>query len=332
MRSWLKLLWLLVPLAAQAGDLEDGVAAYSARDYGRAFLLLQPLADQGVAQAQFVVGEMYRHGRGFTRSVPEALPLLRAAAAQKYPDALNALGEMAEAGEGMSPDLNAAREQFQQAAELGSVHAQLNLGLHYIRIEEVRDFALAAQWLEGAAQKNDVEAQYLLGRLLLDGRGRAEDDEQGIKWLLRAAGQGHVAAQRFLFVLRIPDKLERDLALRELKRQLSAGTMQITATATNPDYGFAESSPIKTGPGLEAEWRYLNTLRGPEGQVVHYRALGPCCFFKVDNQLGTDKGFLDRYSLTYEGLDKPAILHITLFETAEVKAPLGFTFAREAEE
>lgn len=329
-RGWMALLALLLFVrAAHGGDLEDGMAAYRAKDYAQAFLLLQPLAEQEVAEAQFVLGQMYRLGQGMVPSLPEAIPLLQRAAQSGHPGALNAMAEMYETGEGLTQSFTTAQAYFEQAAAAGSVQAQRNLGLHYIRFEDHRDFTKALDWLERAAQQDDAESQYLLGRFLLDGKGRPEDDEQGIKWLLRAAEQGHVWAQRFLYVFHIEDVPTRAIELRNLKRYRAAGTFRLTASATDPEYGFSASKPIKTGPGLEAEWRYLNALRGPQGQVVHFRSLGQCCFFKVDGRLGVDKGFLDRYELTYEGLAKPVILHLTMFETSDIAAPVGFSFENE---
>jgi TPR repeat protein len=42
-----------------AGSLEDAVAAWRQRDVAKAFELLRPLAEQGVAQAQWRLGMIY---------------------------------------------------------------------------------------------------------------------------------------------------------------------------------------------------------------------------------------------------------------------------------
>ncbi len=47
-----------------AGPLEDGNAAFAAKDYTAALKLWQPLADKGNAQAQFYVGDLYFYGQG----------------------------------------------------------------------------------------------------------------------------------------------------------------------------------------------------------------------------------------------------------------------------
>lgn len=324
-------LWLLA-FPVFAGDLEQGLAAYRTQDYAEALLLLHPLAERGEPAAQYTLGQMYRRGRGFVVSVPEALPLLQQAAAANYPPALTALGEMYEAGEGVTQDLEVARQWYKKAAESGNAKAQLHLGVHFIRIEDGRDFAQAAEWLKLAAQQNEAEAQYFLARLLLDGQGVERDRAEAMVWLFRAGAQGHAPAQRFLHLLKQAETPDRDLALRDLRRQLSAGVAVLETVSNDPDYAFDKMHPVKTGPGFLSEWRYLNALRGPRGEVVHYQRIGACCAF--DTPAGErGKGFLDRYTLHYDGLEKPLDIYLNMFEaapsSAPAQAPWGFTFVRE---
>jgi len=324
-------LWLLA-FPVLAGDLEDGLAAYHTRDYPQALLLLHPLAERGEAAAQYTLGQMYRRGRGFIVSVPEALPLLQQAAAANYAPAWVALGEMYETGEGVAQDLEAARQWYKQAAEAGNAKAQLHLGVHFIRIEDGRDFAQAAAWLKLAAQQNEAEAQYFLARLLLDGHGVERDRAAAMVWLHRAGSQGHAPAQRFLRLLKEAETPDRDLALRDLRRQLSAGVAVLESVSSDANYGFDKMHPVKTGQGYPAEWRYLNALRGPGGEVVHYQRIGACCPFDTP-AVERGKGFLDQYRLHYDGLEKPVDIYLNMFEPvpppAAPPAPLGFGFVRE---
>ena len=45
-------------------DFQDGMDAYKRKDYKEAFRLWKPLAEQGVAEAQYNVGLLYRRGQG----------------------------------------------------------------------------------------------------------------------------------------------------------------------------------------------------------------------------------------------------------------------------
>ena len=52
---------------AFGGQLEDAIAAYERGDYGEAYRLIKPLAEQGQPEAQYNLGGMYFRGRGVPR-------------------------------------------------------------------------------------------------------------------------------------------------------------------------------------------------------------------------------------------------------------------------
>jgi hypothetical protein len=58
------LLWAVLIQSAIAGPLEDGIAALEQHEYATAFRLLEPLAKQGNAEAQYNLGLWYENGRG----------------------------------------------------------------------------------------------------------------------------------------------------------------------------------------------------------------------------------------------------------------------------
>ncbi len=51
-----------------AGQYEDGKAAYHAGDYNKALRLWRPLAERGVANAQYYMGAFYHLGVGVTQN------------------------------------------------------------------------------------------------------------------------------------------------------------------------------------------------------------------------------------------------------------------------
>ena len=75
LRATLTASLMLVPIAgaAVAGPFEDAMAAYEAGDYATAVRSIRPLADQGLAVAQFNLGIMYAQGRGVPQDYAEAL-------------------------------------------------------------------------------------------------------------------------------------------------------------------------------------------------------------------------------------------------------------------
>jgi hypothetical protein len=93
-------------------------------------------------------------------------------------------------------------------------------------------------------------------------------------------------------------------------------------------YGFTPENPIHVGGGPEGQQAFLEMLRGPEGQPLAWRRLGSCCEFETPNGL-MGLGLLDLYEVTYEGLDRPIILYLDMYESGPVMAPLGFTLPGE---
>lgn len=83
---------------AFSGAIDEGVAAYVAKDYERALALLQPEADQGSATALLFVGMMYEYGQGVPKDLPKATRLYREAAAGGDPDAMRILAMLDEGG------------------------------------------------------------------------------------------------------------------------------------------------------------------------------------------------------------------------------------------
>jgi TPR repeat protein len=96
---------------AVAGPWEDGMASYNRGDYVPAIRLFRPLAEQGNAKAQSVLGVMYRRGEGVARSSVRAFIWLSRAAARG--DA-RAKVELRDVSQTMTPEeLSQAREMAQ---------------------------------------------------------------------------------------------------------------------------------------------------------------------------------------------------------------------------
>jgi TPR repeat protein len=104
---------------AVAGPLENAAAALHRGDYATARRIIQSLADQGDAAAQWRLGRMYCFGLGVPLEWAEALRWYRKAAEQGYARAQNNLGVMYDNGEGVLQDDVTARMWFTLAAAIG---------------------------------------------------------------------------------------------------------------------------------------------------------------------------------------------------------------------
>ncbi len=76
------LLTLLVGTPAFSGDLIKGLTAFQSSDYATALREWTPLAEQGLANAQFNLGNMYENGRGVLQDYKTAVKWYRLAAEQ----------------------------------------------------------------------------------------------------------------------------------------------------------------------------------------------------------------------------------------------------------
>ena len=114
---FLLMLSLTAPVAA--GQLEVGMAAHDRGDYESAFRLWQPLAEQGDADAQTLLGIMYSEGRGVPQDDAAAAKWYRLAAEQDYASAQRNLGVMYYNGQGVPQDYIQAHIWFNLAASEG---------------------------------------------------------------------------------------------------------------------------------------------------------------------------------------------------------------------
>lgn len=112
--------------------LASGMAAFEAKHFSRAAKLLSPLADAGLAEAQYRMGIITQNGLGTARDPQAALRWLSAAAAQDHALAQHGLGFIyLEGEEGVAPDPQQALHWFRLAAEQGLAGSAATLGRMY---------------------------------------------------------------------------------------------------------------------------------------------------------------------------------------------------------
>ncbi len=122
-------LGLTVP--AWAG-FDEGLAAWMRRDYASAIHELRPLAEQGNAKAQYMIGDMYSRGLGVPQDYAKALHWHRKAAEKGYARAQFALGTMYGLGRGVTQD-------YLQA------HVWFNIAVSNLPPGKVRDAAVESR-------------------------------------------------------------------------------------------------------------------------------------------------------------------------------------------
>ncbi len=181
--------------AAVAGPLEDVNAALQRGDYATAYTLARPLAEQGLAVAQLVLGVMVGGGHGAPQNDEEAANWLRRAADQGRAEAQTLLGAAYARGQGVPQNDAKAVKWFRKAADQDHAAAQSNLGLMYAEGRGVaQNDAEAAKWFRKAADKGLAEAQTILGLMSVKGQGVAQNYILAHMWFNLAAAQGDAGA------------------------------------------------------------------------------------------------------------------------------------------
>lgn len=99
-------------LADAAQDFGRAATAHRQGDYQTAAKLWRPLAEKGLVNAQFNLGQMYRYGDGVAQDYAEALKWYRKAAEQGDKESQFNLGSMYLNGEGVAKDEKEAHRWF----------------------------------------------------------------------------------------------------------------------------------------------------------------------------------------------------------------------------
>lgn len=119
----------------------------------------KPLADQGDAAAQLILGIMYKDGKGVPQNSREAACWYRLAADQGDVMSQYSLGIMYAKGMGVPQDSREATRWYRLAAKQGDAAAQYNLGIMYDKGEGVpQDYVQAHMWLNLAAAQGYKES------------------------------------------------------------------------------------------------------------------------------------------------------------------------------
>jgi TPR repeat protein len=150
----------LTSVATARADLEAGKRAWDQGDYATALKELTPLAEQGNADAQVLLGLMYFRGQGVSKDPSLALKWYKAAADQGNADGQAHLGSMYLMGMGVKRNASQALKLWKLSANQGNLGAQVNLGLAYRNLRDVpHDFVQSYMWFDLAAQRRPARCQ-----------------------------------------------------------------------------------------------------------------------------------------------------------------------------
>jgi len=198
-------------------DIEHDIAE-AEKWYRKAAEQYHLRAEQGDAYAQFRLAEMYEYGKGVGENKAKAAEWYTKAASTEWSinpawpgraHAMYELGWLAWNGWGdpKRKDKAMAAKYLQLAAERGHAAAQCWLGTMYFEGDAVpKDFAKAMEWHEKSAEQGHVVAQSSLGAMYEEGYGVPKNRAKAIEWFTKAAEQGYMEAQRSIRIIMDKDR------------------------------------------------------------------------------------------------------------------------------
>lgn len=187
-------------------------------------LYLDTVILSGQTQSQSEAGHpaesLYQQGNRFygKKDYVHALRLYTQAVEMDHVGSIRAIARMYWSGEGIPKDKRAALACYRRCAELGDADCQFMIGLNIVPDDwnswqvtlddgtEMPSPALrflgleAEKWLSLSAARGNMEAQYQLGIMLLDGDwGLRKDVHRALEILRTVAARGHSEAAQKLF-------------------------------------------------------------------------------------------------------------------------------------
>jgi len=216
-----------VPAAAE-GPAKDAMDAFKAGRHAQAVELAKPLAEQGNADAIYLLGFANESGQGVEASKEKALEYYRKAAALKHKDAIYRLSFILLASD-KEEERDQARQALETAAKEDPTVAARILGEAYLRgrLSPAPDPDKAVFWWKKAADAGDVASVLLVARFYEGQFGFPElkDPKEAIANYTKAAGLGDAGAMAALGsrLLSGDEKIRDDKKGREwLKKAIEA--------------------------------------------------------------------------------------------------------------
>ncbi len=268
------------PLAADR-PAKEALDHFAAGRHAAAIELARPLAEQGDADALYLMGYAYETGKGLAADRTKAVEFYRKGTAKNHKDSIYRLSFILLASE-KEEERDEARTALEAAAKEDPTVASRILGEAYLRgiLTPTPDPEKALSWWQKAAAAKDIPALLLIARLYdgqfgfpelksaekslatytiaaglgdagsmaalgsryLSGDAKTRDEKKGREWLKKAIEAKEPAA--YLALGDFEENVKKDLkaALAEYERGKDAG--QIDCTLRTADF-YLEGKGVK---------------------------------------------------------------------------------------
>lgn len=149
------------------------------------------IADQGDAEAQYTLGNMYSNGEGVESNVLAAEAWYLKAANHGHAAAQYALGALYEGMPETTPSNEPVFGSVVALGDLSGLAAQANLGTTFDLCLQIGDGPIEAiKWYRLAAAQGHTDAPIQLGKIYEHGRGVPQDDMLAYMWFDISTKQG----------------------------------------------------------------------------------------------------------------------------------------------
>lgn len=173
--------------------------------------------------------------------------------------------QLAESYKKKKDDLEALLH-YQNAAELGNIEAQFQVGMFFLEGRGVKtSIENAMEWFECAAKHGHMEAQFELGSCYHTGKYETQDFHKALNWISLAAEQGHAPAQRLLGtmyykgegtkanILKSISWLQKSAEQNDLEANLQLGILYEEGKEIHQDYAKAFNYYLNASTGGNKE-------------------------------------------------------------------------------
>ena len=197
------------------------------------------LAAYGDADAQFLLGKLYRDGDVLIPDAVNAAYWFERAAKQGVVPAQYALGKLLLSADVEVHDVAKGLRWLETATQHGSDYAAYRLGK--VKGEHTaKDVEKAVSYFEQSADAGNPYAQYALGKLLLTGDEVEKNVESGLWYMGQSASQGNEYAQFFIDRQNSLTHPNVMLAVTKLLYDLSKVFQQNSTPQTGPRFAVID--------------------------------------------------------------------------------------------
>ncbi len=162
------------------------------QNYKRAIDICRDAVNGGIQEANFFAALCFEHGLSVEQDFEKAVQLYGFAEQAGYVPAFLKAGEIYDPYYGVGGDVNGAKEEYEQAAKMGSIEAKAELAKLALEEDKKAQFEI----LKDLAKQGSYVANEVIGTMYKDGNGLKQDINKALEYYQKAADNGSEKAAK----------------------------------------------------------------------------------------------------------------------------------------